>query len=359
MLFDPVVYMEWAKKGDRAAVNMAQSGVPGLSFEDLGLNLQNIALNGYHPYGWKPLIEAIAARYRADPDSVIPTIGTSQAIFLVCAALLSEGDGVYIEKPAYEPLLDVPRALGADIRRFERRFERKFGIDVGEFENGIPEGTKLILLTNLHNPSGVRLDPQSLQALAEAAARSGAMVCVDEVYLEFAAGDGPKTSFGTADNIIVISSLTKAFGLAGLRCGWILAPPRIVPMIRRVVDHLYVEHVFPAEQLSARVFPLLDGLMAKTRVWTDKNKAIVRDFIANDPRLDWVEPDGGIVAFPRVVARVGEEDGGDRLARELRETKDTLIVPGSFFEDARHFRLGFGLEAGLLRLGLANIRSKL
>jgi aspartate/methionine/tyrosine aminotransferase len=359
MRFDPVVYMEWAKSSSRAAVNLAQSGLPGLTFADLNLDLGSVELNGVHPYGWKPLIEAIAGRYGADPESVVPTIGTSQAIFLVGAALLSAGDGVYIEKPAYEPLLDVSRALGANVRRFERRFERKFGIDLEEFETGFPEGTKLVLLTNLHNPSGVRLESGKIRALAEAAARRGAMLCIDEVYLELAAGEGPKTAFGSADNIIVISSLTKAFGLAGLRCGWIMAPPRIVPAIRRVVDHLYVEHVFAAEQLAARAFSRLDGLMTKSRIWTDKNKAIVRAFMEGEPRLKWVEPDGGVVAFPRVVGRDEETAGGDRLARELRETKDTSIVPGSFFEDARHFRLGFGLEAGLLRLGLANIRSKL
>jgi len=351
--------MEWAKSGHRASVNMSQSGLPGLTAEDLDLESAKIEINGYHPYGWKPLIEAIAGRYGADPESVLPTLGTSQAIFLVCAALLNPGDGVYVEKPAYEPLLDVPRALGAEVRRFERRFERKFHVDLAEFEEGFVEGTKLVILTNLHNPSGIRLDASEIRALAEAAGRRGAMVCVDEVYLEFATAEEPRTSFGVADNLIVISSLTKAFGLAGLRCGWILAPRKIVPEIRRAVDHLYVEHVFPAEQMALRAFNRLDRLITRNRVWIDKNRDIVREFMVEEPRLVWVEPDGGIIAFPRVVARLGEEDGGDRLARELRESMDTLIVPGSFFEDARHFRLGFGLESGLLRLGLRNVRTKL
>jgi len=359
MRFESVAYMEWAKFSGGAAVNLARSGLPGLTFEDLGLDLRGIQLNGDHPYGWRPLIEAIAGRYGAGPDSVIPTIGTSQAIFLVCAALLNDGDGVYIEKPAYEPLLAVPRALGADIRRFSRPFERGFGIDPEEFDKGFPKGAKLVVLTNLHNPSGVRLGPEDVRTLAGVAGRHGALLLADEVYLEFLAAESPRTSFGLADNIIVISSLTKAFGLAGLRCGWVLAPPRIVPAIRRVVDHLYVEHVFPSEQLSARIFPLLDGLKVKSRVWTDRNKTIVREFIEGEPRLQWAEPDGGIVAFPRVVDRNGEGTGGDRLARALRETLDTSIVPGGFFEDPRHFRLGFGLPASDLGRGLENIRSKL
>ena len=359
MRFDPVAYLEWAKSDRRVAVNMAQSGLPGLTAEDLDLDSVKIEINGYHPYGWKPLIEAIAGRYGADPESVLPTLGASQAIFLVCAAFLNPGDGVYVEKPAYEPLIDVPRDMGAEVRRFERRFENKFHIDLAEFEEGFAEATKLVLVTNLHNPSGVRLEDGEIQTLAEAAGRRGAMVCIDEVYLELAAAGSPRTSFGSADNIIVVSSLTKAFGLSGLRCGWILAPRKIAPVIRRVVDHLYVEHAFPAEQIALRAFNRLDRLTARNRVWIDKNRDIVREFMAVEPRLAWVEPDGGVVAFPRVAARDGEAEGGDRLARELRETMDTLVVPGGFFENARHFRLGFGLEAGLLRLGLRNIRSKL
>lgn len=359
MRFDPIAYLQWAKSGAQVSVNMSRSGVPDLTVEDLDLDAAKIDLNGFHPYGWKPLIEAIAGRYGADPESVIPAVGASQAIFLACAALLNPGDGVYVEKPAYEPLLGVPRALGADVRRFARRFESGFRPDIGEFEEGLVDKTKLVILTNLHNPSGVRLPLSEIRTLAEAAGRRGAMVCVDEVYLELAAGGGFRTSFGSADNIIVVSSLTKAFGLGGLRCGWILAPPNIAPAIRRAVDHLHVEHVFPAEQIALQAFKRLDRLITRHCAWAEKNLGIVREFMAGEPRLTWIEPGGGIVAFPRVVGPEGEMEGGDRLALELRKNMDTLVVPGRFFEDARHFRLGFGLESGLLRLGLRNIRVKL
>ncbi|MBN1939482.1 MAG: pyridoxal phosphate-dependent aminotransferase [Candidatus Aminicenantes bacterium] len=361
MPYEPIGYMEWAKAGTRAAVNMARSGLPGLEFSDLGLEigLTDLRLNGEHPYGWKPLIEAIAGRYGADPGCVIPSVGTSQAIFLACAAVLSEGDAVYVEQPAYEPLRSVPRTAGGRVFRFSRSLENGFGVDPAEFAERLPEGAKLVIMSDLHNPSGVKLPPERVKELAGIAADRGADVLIDEVYLEFEAGVRPHTSFGLAENIIVISSLTKAFGLSGLRCGWVLAPRRLVPSIRRVVDNLHVEHVLPAEQISARIFPLLDGLKDRSRAWIESNTAVVREFMARTPGLRWVEPDGGIVAFPRVVARGGETEGGDRLARVLLETKDTAVVPGGFFEDFRHFRLGFGLPEDLLRLGLDNISASL
>ncbi len=361
MRFDPIVYMEWAKAGTRAAVNLARSGVPGLEFSDLGLDLGlgDLKLNGEHPYGWKPLIEAIAARYGTDSACVVPSVGTSQAVFLACAALLADGDAVYVEKPAYEPLRSVPRAVGGRVFRFDRLFERDFSIDPAEFAERFPSGAKLVVLSNLHNPSGTRLSPESVKELAGIAAGHGAYVLIDEVYLEFEAGGGPHTSFGLADNIVVISSLTKVFGLSGLRCGWILAPRAVIPALRQVVDNLHVEHVLPAEQLSARIFPRLDVLKARNRGWIEANNAIVREFMSRTPGLRWVEPAGGIVAFPRVVVPEGEPAGGDRLARILLETKETAVVPGGFFEDDRHFRLGFGLPEDLLRRGLGQIRAAL
>jgi len=361
MSFDPIVYMEWAKAGTRASINLARSGLPGLEFSDLGLNLrlEDLRINGDHPYGWAPLIEAIAARYGVDPECVVPTVGTSQAIFIACAALMGNGDGAYVEKPAYEPLRSVPRSLGGVLHRFNRLFERGFSIDSGEFEERFPEGAKVVLLSNLHNPSGVLLAPETIEQIAQAAARRGAILVIDEVYREFELRTGPLTSFGLADNIMTISSLTKVFGLSGLRCGWMLVPRPMIRRVRQVVDNLHVEHVFPAEQISARIFPLLDVLKEKNRGWIEANKAVVRQFIQETPRLEWVEPDAGIVAFPRVAGVSGADAPGDRLARRLIENGDTAVVPGSFFEDGRHIRLGFGLQGDDLRRGLDRVRAAL
>ncbi len=355
MKFHSFEYMEWAKLVPPAANNLCRSGMGVPTWEELGVDLGDVALYGDHPYGYEPLLQAVAARAGTAPENVIIVAGASQAIFLTAAALLEPGDHVLVERPAYEPLLSVPTVLGADVSRIERRFEDGYAIDLDRLTESLTPRTKLLILTNLHNPSGAFLPREEIGAVAAAAARTGAYVFVDEVYLEFLSGQTGRTAYGVAENIIAAGSLTKAYGLAGLRCGWILMPPPLVPLFRHVVDHVFVEHVFMAEQLAARIFPRLDALRERNQALIGPNHARVSAFMAGEPRLEWVEPENGIIAFPRVKDFSGT---GDALARILKERYETSVVPGRFFEEPRHFRLGFGpapemLERGLKAIGRA------
>jgi hypothetical protein len=355
MKFESIEYMEWAKLESKAGINLSRSGVAGLELKDLDMDLTGLEINGDHSYGYPPLLEAIAARYGAQEDQVVPAVGTSLAVFIACAAVLEKGDGVAIEKPAYEPLRSVPRAIGAEITRFERPYEVGYKVDRDRFGSALAANPKLVILTNLHNPSGAYLARPQIQALAFEAQRKGAFVFVDEVYLEYMAGSEAGSSFGLAENIIVASSLTKVFGLAGFRCGWLLAPAPLARKMRRVMDHLTVEHVYIAEQLAARAFPLLDAIKERNRPLFENNRRTVRNFIRETDELEWQEPAGGVIGFPRVK---GPFDG-DALARILREQYDTSVVPGRFFEDSRHFRLGFGVPPQTLAQGLENIKKAL
>jgi aspartate/methionine/tyrosine aminotransferase len=356
MDFEPIAHMEWAKLAKPARINLGRSGVPGLGKKDLDLSFDGIEINGEHPYGYPPLNEAIAARHGAKPDNVIPSIGTSMAIFHVCAVLLGPGDTAAVERPAYEQMRAVPKALGARVVRFDRILEDGYRLDPAALGERIPDGTELVLMTNLHNPSGVWLSPDEIRAVAAAAERKGAWLFIDEVYLEFMPGDAARTAFGLAGNIITAASLTKVFGLSGLRCGWILVPDPLIPRFRRAFDHFYVEPVFPSEQISAWLFPRLDAIKEKRRAEWEARRRETAAFIAAEPRLAWVEPDGGIVGFPRVLGRPGS---GDALARALLERWETSIVPGKFFEDPRCVRLGFGVEPAMLEAGLKAIRAAL
>jgi aspartate/methionine/tyrosine aminotransferase len=344
--------MEWAKLVPPAANNLCRSGVDAPAWDELGVDPRDLALYGNHPYGHEPLLQAVAARAGTAPENVVIVAGASQAIFLTAAALLEPGDHVLVERPAYEPLLSVPRVLGADVSRIERRFEDGYSIDLDRLAESLTPRTKLLMLTNLHNPSGVFLSRDEIGAVAAVAARTGAYVFVDEVYLEFLSRPKGGTAYGAAENIITAASLTKAYGLAGLRCGWILTPPPLVPLFRHVVDHVFVEHVFMAEQMAARIFPRLDALRTRSQALIGPNHARLSAFMAAEPRLEWVEPENGIIAFPRVKAFSGS---GDALARILKERHETSVVPGRFFEEPGHFRIGFGAAPEILGRGLTAI----
>lgn len=355
MKFSSVAYMEWAKALGTPAINLSRSGMAALTAADLGLDPGDFAINGDHPYGYPPLLEAVAAKSGASPEDVIITAGASQAIFLAGLALLSPGDRVVVEKPAYEPLLSVPRALGAEVIRLDRTIENGFALDLDRLEEALRSRPRAVFLTNLHNPSGALMPRERLAAAAALAARAGSYLFVDEVYLEFLAGEAGRTAFGLGENIVVASSLTKAYGLAGLRCGWMLAPRPLVPLLKRIVDHVFVEHAFITEQMAAAVFPKLDGLRRKNDAALADNRRTVREFMDGEPRLEWFAPAGGIICFPRLRG----PQTGDGLAELLARRHGTSIVPGRFFEDSRHFRLGFGIPPEALAKGLDAVRSAL
>lgn len=352
MDFRTVAYLNWAKMTRRARINLCRSGVPDCRLAELGLDLSFLEIEGEHPYGYPPLTAAVAERYGVKPENVVTTSGTSMALFMTGAALLDPGDEILVETPAYEPLAEVPRALGARLARLPRQFESGYDIDPEEFRNRLSPKVKLVALTNLHNPSGARLAPARIAELAGLARRSGVPVMIDEVYFEFLGEDPRSTSFHLADNIIVVSSLTKVFGLGGLRCGWVLAPEPLASKLQRMKDYLAVEDVYLSEQISARVFPVLDRFRDRHRRLIDQNRAAVREFIRDEKRLSWVEPAGGIVCFPHLEIPAESR----RLAALLQERYEISVVPGDFFEEPHHFRLGYHLDPELLIQGLTGIR---
>ncbi len=355
MRIETIKYLEWYKTKAPVKYDLCSSGVEKLPLKNLNLEIGELEISGENVYGYIPLLEAIAARYKVNEETVVSAIGTSQAFFLVCAALLDRGDEVLIENPVYEPLLAVPRAFDANVLRLERKFEDNYQFDLERFGSAISSKTKLVVLTNLHNPSNVLLSSSFLKEMTEIALKRGVKVLIDEIYLEFLDENERETSFHLAKNIIVISSLTKVYGLGGLRCGWILAPSELAKRIRRVVDCINVEGVFIGEQISAKAFSQLGSIKIRNNERVMHNRALVRNFIDQEEKLSWVEPHKGIVCFPRVETSAT----GDVLAALLREKYDTGIVPGSFFEEPQHFRLGFGADPEILAAGLDNIKKAL
>jgi aspartate/methionine/tyrosine aminotransferase len=186
-----------------------------------------------NPWGQPTLIDHIAARYMIDRDMVLLTTGASSAIFLACQALLLEGGHVIIETPVYQPLFAAPTFLGAEVSPLHRRAEKNYQLDLDELESKLTPQTKLIILSNLHNPSGAPLESDIFQEISTAARKYGAKVLVDEIYRDFV-GAKQKPAAALDDVFISINSLSKVYGLSVLRCGWILAAPEIIDQIRRL-----------------------------------------------------------------------------------------------------------------------------
>lgn len=346
-------YMNWAKTQSRAPFNLATSGLDNLELSELDVKIEDLALTETSGYGYPPLLEAIAGRMNVGVDSIVTATGTSLANHLAMAAIVNPGDEVLIEQPTYEPLLALARYLGAHIRRFPRRFEDGFAIMPGEVEKNLSPRTRLIVITNHHNPTGVLTAESSLRAVGELARRVNARVLVDEVYLESMFDQRPPTASHLGAQFIATSSLTKAFGLSGLRCGWIVAEPGLAREIWLLNDLFGANGAHPAERLSVCAFAQLDKISARARARLETNRALLNKFLDTRADLETVRSDSGTTMFPRL-----RQGTSENLCRLLREKYETSVVPGSYFELPGHFRVGLGgateaLGEGLERLGKA------
>lgn len=340
-------YMHWAKTRTPVRYNLGSSEVPHFHMGRWPIHAADLELDGmsYHRYG--PLREAIGGKCGVDSDRVVMADGTSMANMLAMAALISPGDKVAIEDPAYEPMVATARFLGADVHRFAR-LAPAFDLD----PDAIPAGCALIVLTNLHNPTGNLADGATLEAIHGQAERDGGHVLIDEVYLD-AALPSQRSAALLGDRFVCTSSLTKCYGLSGLRCGWILAEPVLAEKIWRLNELFAVAQAHQAERLSCIALSRLDEIAAETVPLLERNRAIANAFFASRDDIEVAPMTGGITAFPRLLR--GDVDALDAL---LRAKYDAAIVPGRFFGLADHFRIGVGsateiVEGGLERLGAA------
>jgi len=352
-------YMLWAKTRKAAEIDLAGSNLLPCSLEDLPGAASALQLTADNDNGYAPLVEAIAAHKHVATDRIVTATGCSGANFLAIGALVGPGDEVLIEQPGYDPLVGACVLLGATVKRFPRPFSRAFRIDLDALEAAVTPATRLIIVTSPHNPSGVSLDTETLRSLMVIAERAGAHLLVDEVYLDavnLAAGEAAEEpSAAQLDGpVIVSSSLTKSFGLSGLRCGWAVAPPAIVTRMNRVRDLVEAVGSAPSERLSAYAFSQLPSLKARTASLVKANLDLARKFIASHPQLSLAEKPRATVMFPKLA---GASDTSPFVANVAAQ-HGVAVAPGRYFDSPEHFRISLAgrtdrLEEGLARLSRA------
>lgn len=351
-------YLLWAKTRQPAAIDLAGSNLLHCTINELPGVRDAVDVSAPNDNGFAPLVDALAHHYGVPATRVVTAAGCSGANFLVMAALVGAGDQVLVERPGYDPIIGAARLMGAEVVRFDRRLEAGWALDLDAVRARLTPRTRIIAVTTPHNPSGSRLDRASLMALGDLAAGAGATVLVDEVYLDGSNLANPadrRPSAATLDGpFIVTSSLTKSYGLAGLRCGWIIAPASLVERLRRTRDVVDNAGSAPADRLGAYGFAHLETLQNRTRQILGGNVARARAFFARHPSLELAEPPVASVAFPRVA---GQTDAGP-LIDHLLTNHGVAVAPGRFFELPAHFRVSLAgspakLDEGLSKLGAA------
>jgi len=346
-----------------AELLLCASDVEGLSMRDL-LDLadedsrhrwDDLRL-GYTESAGDPALRAEIARLyeHAQADDVLVFAGAEEAVFALNNVLLGSGDHAVVVRPAYQSLAEVARAAGAEVARVELRPADGWRLDTAEVGAALRPNTRLILVNEPHNPTGSLSDRATFDRLVGLAAESGARLVVDEVYrfLEFDPADRLPAGADALETAVSIGVMSKSFGLAGLRIGWIATRDReLLARLAAFKDYTTICSSAPSEVLALIALRARDRVLARNRGIVLGNLPLLDEFFSRWAGVfEWVRPRGGSIGFPRLVADVPI----DRVAEGLVRETGVLLLPGTVFADtSNRFRVGFGranMSAALGRL---------
>jgi len=350
-------YMVWAKTRPRPRIDLAGSNLLACSLADLPGAKDAVELAGESPEGYPPLVSRIAQAHGVAADRVATAVGCSGANFLALAALLETDDEVLIETPYYDPLAAAARMLGGRVVSFARRFEDGFDLDPEIVAASLTPRTRVLVLTNPHNPSGALISPDRMRAVVRLAERQGFTILVDEVYRDVLPGERPAPAATVSASCVSTSSLTKAYGLASLRCGWVLASTELARKVRRARDLIDGWSPMPSDRLAVVAFQNLEALAARSRALVEANLRHVAEWLASSPvatRLECVPP-RATLGFPRLR---GVADSAPFVDRLFQRT-GVAVAPGHFFGAPAHFRIAFGGKPETVAEGLEAIAREL
>jgi aspartate/methionine/tyrosine aminotransferase len=291
------------------------------------------------------VVEQLSRAYSVPMDCILPTTGATGALSLLYRAYLKPGDHVLVETPGFDLFEDIAHVLSAQVDCFDRKGDC-FEIDPDEIENRIQENTRLVVMSNLHNPSGMLTGDSVLQEVARIAERHDIKVIVDEVYGDYVGSNA--RAHGAArlsPNLVSISSLTKIYGLSTLRCGWIVATPEVLAPVRALSD----QFEFGVSKLSHAVAALvMEDRAAFDAYWQGviaSARLIMEKYFAHwqaERLVTGLLPDYGCIAFPRLTG----VDDTLAFSNWLADRYGVIVVPGELFRAPGHVRIGFAL-AGL------------
>lgn len=332
--------------------NLSESGVHPVLLRELlggdpGLVEKMLAtdLNYPHVNGIPELREHIAALYEgARPENVLVTVGAIEANYNAIRTLLGAGDEIAIMLPNYMQIWGIAKNHGLVVKPFHLREERGWALDLEELDRAVTPATKLIAVCNPDNPTGSVLTEAEMDAVVRAADRAGAWILADEVYrgAERTTDVETPSFYGRSERVLAIGSMSKAYGLPGLRLGWVVGPPK-------TVDDIWARHEYTtlsatmlsnklaAIALSPRVRP---RLIARARDYIRRGFPVLEEWVSRHPgTFDLVPPKASAIAFMRYDLDIGSID----LVNRLIEQKRVLIVPGDHFGIEKHVRISFGL----------------
>lgn len=341
-------YRSWLKRLVPPRWDLTRSALVPCTMDDLPGALSAVDLHQRNEEGYPPLVRALATRFGVGGERITTANGATGAMFIALGALLRPGDKVIVEWPSYDPIQGAVRLLGGEVVDFSREWSNGFKPNSDDLAQLISHEVRAIVMTQPHDPSGVQMTRQELLEIGDLADAVGAKVVVDEVYADTLTGVGREPAAKLRDTFVSVNSLSKSYGLPGLRLGWLISDEITAERAQRVRDLSEGFGCVPGERMGVLAIGQMDRLLERAQQILGPNRSLLESFVAGRPELEWVPPAGGAVAFPRL------SDGWDseELAEVAYRDFGVGVVPGHLFGYRTHFRVGFGCEKEVLEGGL-------
>jgi aspartate/methionine/tyrosine aminotransferase len=366
MKIEPFALERWMTTYETVVdYDLAESGIQPLSVVELVTltgEQQELARILASPLGYseargtEELRALIASLYRdTSPDEVLVTTGAIEANYLAFNVLLHPGDEIVAVYPAYQQLYSVPRAIGCETKLWRLRRENGFRYDLDELRRLVSSRTRMIVVNTPHNPTGSVLSQQELEQVYALATELGAWVLGDEAYrwLELPGRDplaGPVRDLGPRG--VSVGTVSKPFGLPGLRIGWLVAPEYVASAAWHQRDYVTLSPGLLNDRLAQIALRHRDRLLERTRAISAGNLAFLEQWIRErEGLIDWVAPRGGLLGLLRYDIDVPSNELANRLAEEA----SVMLAPGASFDQERHLRIGLGADPERFREGMAKV----
>jgi aspartate/methionine/tyrosine aminotransferase len=336
--------------------NLSESSFTDQKFGDLGFNINDLVLLYGDHKGKIELRELIVQDTNLSPDDVLVTSGAATALFIITTSLLNKNDHAVIAKPNYATNIETPRAIGAEVSYLNLRFENGFDLDIKELEKLVTEKTKLVSLTYPHNPTGVLINEDKLKAIIRLIKKKGTYLLLDETYRDMSFTEKLPVAATLSDRVISISSMSKSYGLPGIRIGWILCKSKqLMETFLAAKEQICITNSVIDEEIAFQYLKKKEEFFAPVQKIILKNFGIIKEFMARQDILEWIEPHGGCVCFPRIKSNISINT--NKFHDILLNKYATYIGRGHWFEeDARYMRIGYSWDSSeKLQKGLNNI----
>lgn len=340
---------------NRVRFNLSESGVHPLTLGELlsGEDLTEELLGYPQSNGTVELREKVSDLYPgSDPDQVLVTSGAAEANFIGTWSLVEPSDEVVVLLPNYMQIPGLVESLGARLKPVWLREENRWGIDLDELKRAITPKTRLIAVCNPNNPTGAILGEDEMRALSKLAGGVGAWILADEVYQGAELSGEPSATFwGWYDRLLVTGGLSKAYGLPGLRIGWVVGPADKIADLWGYKDYTTIAPGALSEKLARLALEPArrHRILERTRDVLKRQLPVVEAWARDQGIFHFHSPRAGAIFYPRYALEVGST----ALVERLRDEKSVLVVPGDHFGMDHYLRIGYGAERPVLERGLA------